>query len=114
MKINLAQTIIAITASLLIAYGFYSFHIYENNLLLSIGSFVFLTTALVMTIGISLELPRTSTNIRVVSGIFFAVALVINMIFTFIDYSIPAYVIFNGLLYLLYVLIVVLINKSKQ
>lgn len=60
MKINFVQTIIAIAVSLLIAYGLYSFHGSENKILLSAGSFVFLTTALVMTIGVSFELPRMS------------------------------------------------------
>ena len=79
MKINFVQTIIAIAVSLLIAYGLYSFHDSENKILLSAGSFVFLATTLIITIGTSFELPRTTTNIRVVSGIFFAVALISNL-----------------------------------
>jgi len=42
MKINLVQTIIGIAVSALIAYGLYHFHDGENQMLLSIGSFVFL------------------------------------------------------------------------
>jgi hypothetical protein len=71
MKLNFITSIIAIALSLLIAYGFYSFHNNENKILLSAGSFVFLTSTLVMTIGASFELPRTNTNIRVVSGLGF-------------------------------------------
>lgn len=114
MKINFVQTIIAIAVSLLIAYGLYSFHDSENKILLSVGSFVFLATALVMTIGASFELPRTTTNIRVVSGIFSAIALISNLIFTFINFSVPSYVIINGILLLVFILIAYSINKAKQ
>ena len=114
MKINFVQTIIAIAVSLLIAYGLYSFHDSENKILLSVGSFVFLATALVMAIVASFELPRTTTNIRVVSGIFFVIALISNLIFMFINFSVPSYVIINGILLLVFILIAYSINKAKQ
>ena len=66
MKINFVQTIIAIAVSLLIAYGLYSFHESENKILLSVGSFVFIATALIMNIGASFELPRTTTNLSLI------------------------------------------------
>ena len=102
MKVNFVQTIIAIAVSLLIAYGLYSFHDSENKILLSSGSFVFLMVTLIFAIGTSFELPRTTTNVRVVSGIFFAIALISNLIFTFINFSIPSYVIINGILLLVF------------
>jgi hypothetical protein len=114
MKLNFVQFIIAIAVSLLIAYGLYSFHDSENKILLSTGSFLFLATALVMTIGVSFELPRTTTNIRVVCGIFFAIALISNLIFTFINFSVPSYVIINGILFLGFILITYTLNKAKQ
>jgi hypothetical protein len=114
MKINFVQTIIAIAVSLLIAYGLYSFHDSENKILLSAGSFVFLAATLILTIGTSFSLTRTTTNVRVVSGIFFAVALISNLIFTFITFSVPSYVITNGILLLVFILIAYSINKAKQ
>jgi hypothetical protein len=114
MKINFVPTIIAIAVSLLISYGLYSFNSTQNKILLSAGSFMFLATALVMTIGISFELPRTTTNVRAVSGLFFTIALIGNLIFTFINFSIPSYVIINGILLLVFLLIAYSINKAKQ
>jgi hypothetical protein len=114
MKINFIQTIIGIAMSLLITYGLYSFHIFENKLLLSVGSFVLLSATLILTLGTSFELPRTTTNVRVVSGIFFFVALISNLIFTFIDFSIPSYIIINGILLLVFISIAHSIIKSKQ
>ena len=114
MKINFVQTIIAIAVSLLIAYGLYSFHDSENKILLSAGSFVFLAVTLIISIGVNFELPRTTTNVKVVSGIFFAIALISNLIFTFISFTVPSYVITNGILLLVFILIAYSINRAKQ
>ena len=114
MKINIVQTIIAISASILIAYGLYSFNESENKILLSLGSFVFLAITLVITIGVSFEQSRTTTNIRVVSGIFFAIALISNLIFNFLSFTEPSYIITNGILILIYILITYSINSAKQ
>ena len=55
MKLNVVQTIIAIAISGLISYGLYSFHDSENKIVLSLGSFVFLATTLVIAIGVNFE-----------------------------------------------------------
>ena len=114
MKINFVQTVIAVAVSLLIAFGLYSIHNGENKILLSIGSFIFLAVALIPTIGTNFQHSRTTLNIRVVSGIFFAVALISNLIYAFINFSIPNYVIINGILLLAFILIVYSIGKAKQ
>ena len=113
MKLNFVQTIIAIALSLLIAYGLYSFHDSENKILLSLGSFIFLATTLIITIGVNFEQSRTTTNVRVVSGIFFLIALITNLIFSFFTFSTPSYIITNGVLLLIFLLIVYSINKAK-
>lgn len=114
MKINFVQTIIAIAVSSLIAYGFYSFCGNKNKALLTMGSFIFLATTLVITIGVNFEKSRTTSNVRVVSGIFFAIALMSNLVFSFFTFSTPSYVITNGILLLIYMLIAYSINKAKQ
>ena len=114
MKINFVQTIIAIVLSLLISYGLYSFHDSENKILLSLGSFIFLAVTLVITIGVNFEQSRTTTNVRVVSGIFFVIAFVSNLLFSFFTFSTPSYIITNGILLLIFVLISYSINKAKQ
>jgi ABC-type glycerol-3-phosphate transport system permease component len=114
MRLNFVKTILAIAISSLIAYGFYSFHNRENKILLSVVSFIFLAITLVFSIGISFELSRTTTNIRAVAGIFFLIALISNIIFSFMNFSIPFYVIINGILMLSFILIEYSINKAKQ
>ena len=114
MKINYVQTIIAIAVSLLIAYGLYIFHGSDNKIFFSVSSFAFLAITLILTIGISFERPRTTTNIRVVSGIFFAIALISNLIFSIISFSVTSYVIINGILLLMFIFIAYSIFNAKQ
>lgn len=114
MKVNFIKTAIAISVSALIAYGFYSFHKSDNNLFLTFGSFVFMLFTLIMSIGISFEQSRSTTNIRVVSGLFFFVGVISNLIFSFLNFSIPSYVIVNGILLLIFALIAYSIYRAKQ
>lgn len=105
---------IAIAVSLLIAYGLYSFHQSENKILLSAGSFLFLAVTLTLTIGTSFDLPRTTTNVRAVSGLFFIIGAISNLVFTFLNFSVPSYIIINGILLLVFILIAYSIIKAKQ
>lgn len=114
MKINFIKTIIAICVSGLIAYGFYSFHQSDNKLLLSIGGFLFLAPTLLFTISISFDLSRTTTMVRTASGIFFIVAFVSNLTFSFFNFSTPIYVIINGIAVMTYALITYSISRAKQ
>jgi hypothetical protein len=114
MKLNFVQTIIAIAVSALIAYGFYHFHDTDNKILLSAGSFIFLSVTLVLSIGVNFEQSRTTANNRVVSVIFFVIALISNLIFSFFSFSEASYIITNGILLLIYILIAYSINKAKQ
>ena len=114
MKINFVQTFIAIAVSLLISYGLYSFHIGTNKMLFSAGSFVFLAITLIVTIGVTFELPRTSMNIKMVASIFFVIALISNLVFTFSAFAVPSYIITNGILLLFFILIAYSINNAKQ
>lgn len=114
MKIDFIKSIIALGISLLIAYGFYTFQSNQNKLLISIGSFSLIGITLIMFTGIKFELPRTSRLIQLVSGIFFVVALVSNLVFSSINFIEQLYVIINGIMLLLYVFIAYSILKANQ
>lgn len=114
MKINFVQTIIAVGISILIAYGFYHFHSGGIQITLSIGSFLFLSVTLAFSIGIKLNNPRKTSNIRVLSGTFFLFSLISNLIFNSSSFSRPSYIITNGILILTYGLIIYSLNKTKQ
>ena len=114
MKLNFILTTIALCTSALIAYGFYSFGNSDTKLLLSFGSFVTLAFTLVFTIGVNFPLPRTSINLKTISVIFFVFSFVSNLIFAFFSFSTPIYVTINGMLLMIYCLILYSINSVKQ
>jgi hypothetical protein len=114
MRVNFIPTIIAIAISLLIAYGLYAFYDGENKFLLFGGSFFLLAATLFAAIGTDMHQPRTSFNIKVVSGVFFAIALGGNVLFSLFHFSIPAYILTNGILFLIFILIVYSIYRAQQ
>lgn len=114
MKLNFVKSIISLAVSSLIAYGFYSFHESNNKLLLTAGSFLFLSLTLLFTLGVSFEQSRTTTMIRTTSAIFFVIAFASNLTFSFFTFSTPIYVIVNGIGFLTYSLITYSISRAKQ
>jgi hypothetical protein len=114
MKLNTIPSLIALIISALIAYSFYHFHTGENKDLLSLGSFIFIAITLLFLIGIRYTLPRTTTMIATVSGIFFVLSLISNLTFSFSTISTPLYVIVNGILMMVYLYIVYSVQKAKQ
>jgi hypothetical protein len=113
MKLNIIPTIICLAISGLFAYGFYNFHSGESKEILTSGSFVFLALTLIFTIGVTFDLPRTTINIKTVSGIFFIISLASNLIFSFYSFKTPLYIITNGILLMTYTLIIYSISKAK-
>jgi hypothetical protein len=113
MKLTFIPTIIAIGIAALIAYGFYSFHSSDNKILLSAGSFVLLALPLVLAIGANFTLPRTTANIRIVSGIFFIALFASNLTFSFCSFSTPLYIIINSILLMIFTLIIYSIIRVK-
>jgi len=114
MQINFVRLFIVILLALLFAYSFFIFHLGLNKELLGVGGFVFLVATLVPAFSVTYNLPRTGSNIRVVSSLFFAIALISNFLFTFITFSAPVYILINGLFLLAFFLIVSFILSAKQ
>ena len=116
MQINFVRLFIVLLLALLFAYSFFVFHLglNLNKQLLGIGGFVFLVATLVPAFSLKYNLPRTGANIRTVSGIFFAIALMSNFLFTFITFSATVYILINGIFLLVYLLIVSFIASTKQ
>lgn len=114
MKIDYIKTIIALAISILIAYGFYSFYHLGNSQLLVMITFIELFISSLFVLGLNFKLNRTTLNVRVVSSIFFFVFLITNLIFSLFDFSRQTYIIINGLIILIGVLIVYSLVKLKQ
>ena len=114
MKLNPITTIIATAISAIIAYCLYSWCKSDNQLLIGIGGFVFIATTLIFTISVSFEQPRTTTNIRVLSGVFFVLALISSLIFMLVQFNPPLYILINGIIFLIWLLIVYALKRANM
>lgn len=113
MKINFIPALIAVAINALIVYALFSVHNGDGKEVLTIGGFLFLSTTLGASLAVSYEDSRTTTNTRVVSGVFFGIALFSNILFAFFSFSDASYIITNGLLFLLFLLVVYSISKAS-
>lgn len=77
------------------------------------GNAVLLLVTLFGTMGFTIESKRMLIMMRVVSIIFFLLMFISCMIFCIIGVSNPPYIITNGLLLLIYILILYNISKSN-
>lgn len=115
MKINLVNSLIAAAMSALIAYGCYAICDYkEGQLLITIASFVQFLVLSIGTIAVSLPEGRSTVMFRILSGVFFGIAVISNLIFACFEFNKPLYIILNGVVLLIYLLSATGIARSKQ
>ena len=113
MKINPVNTLVAVLLSALLAYALWSLDGELKNYV-AVGAFVFFAGTLVPMIGGSYESARNGFNLRVLSGVFFVVALVINVTFSSISLSATAYIVTDAALLLIYILLGNAIYGARQ
>ena len=114
MKIKVIPAIIVVVFSALIAYGLYYLCTCDKNYLVLIGFGVMSMCILLATFGVSFEPHRTSVNIKVTSIVFFLLALISNVVFALVPFSVPLYVVVNGIVLLVWLLSVYGISKARQ
>ncbi|MCF0210776.1 MAG: hypothetical protein HUK18_05660 [Bacteroidales bacterium] len=114
MKIKTVPTIIAAALSALIAFGFYFWcATEENQLLFAIGVFIVLFLSFGLSFCVKFE-GRTTTSIVAVGILSSIVFLGLNTVFCFVKFGVPAFVIANGIVLLLMLLITYTVAKAKQ
>lgn len=115
MKIDFVKTIIAVAIGCLIAYGLYTVCEYDNLrwLLTSIGGGI-LSLLLVFSIGIKPKAERTAVMVSTLSIVLFFICGVVNFGFAFFNFSKPLFIIVNGIILLIYALIVQGMYKNQQ
>ncbi len=113
MKVNIVTTLIALLISALIAYAFYAYSPEEMKIMVTIGGFICVASTLVCAMGIQLE-EGTSANMRITAVLGFIVLLISNIVCAASGVTTPVYVITNGIILLLFILLVYLIVRSKQ
>ena len=116
MKINVVPLIIAVALAALAAYGFYTANSGEPYALaLSVAAGLSLCITLAGTIAVGTKDGRGgAANIRVLSGIFFLITLIEQVVFSAIPLSLPPYIIVTGVLMLIYLLAAYGIGKALR
>lgn len=115
MKAKPIPLLIALAISALIAYALYSFCVTtDNQMLLAIGGGVMSACTLGTLLGFSFEPDRTSVNIKTLSATFFFLSLVSNTVFAFLQFSVPTYIVTNGILLLTWLILAYSIGKVRQ
>jgi len=106
MKVNFVMLFIALAIAVLIAFGFYSGNDNDEHVwLITIASGIMGFITLSGILAVSFEGRGGTGNVRVVSILFFIASLISNLISTFITLNFAPYIIINGTLLLLYILI---------
>ncbi len=115
MKVKIVPTIIALGISVLLAYALFEVcHTEGGEWLLAIGGGICLFSPLFTCLGVRFELSRTSANVAVVGAVFFCIMVISNAAFAYLQFATHSYIIINGILLLLFLLIEYLIAKTKQ
>jgi len=114
MKINFVPALIAFGIAALAGYGFYAWNGNETyQLLVAIGAGLFIFITMGGAIAVTPDGRGSVGNIRALSVVFLILAIISNIIFSIASLSAPtSYIIVNGILFLLYILIAYAVNRA--
>ena len=105
-KIKVVPMLVSIAIATLLAYAFYTYADSESNRwLMTILGGVISFIMMFGTMGFTIQAQRSLAMMRVLSAIFFVATLVYNSIFCVLGFTVPLFIIVNGLVLLVYVLI---------
>jgi len=106
MRVDIFKSIVALALAALLAYGCYCINGYDSvRLIVTIGSFVAIGIPLFLALGLESKDERGSVLLRVASWLVSAVQIGVNYVFAFFDFSVPFYIIINGLILIIFALI---------
>lgn len=115
MKVKVVPTIIALGISALLAYALYNIcHTEGKEMLLAIGGGICLFLPLATCFGVRFEPSRTSANVAVIGAVFFVAMVISNALFAYSNFATHTYVIVNGILLLMFLLMEYWIVKARQ
>ena len=115
MKIRLVPALIMAGISLLAGYGFYAANAHGGNAdcwIMMVTSAICLFVALAGGFCVKYGEGGSSVGIAVISVIAVIVHLIINLIATFAPFHVAPYIIFSGIILLIYIGIVYAMSKS--
>jgi len=117
MKLHIVPSIIALALSALIAFGMYSWcKCTDYKLLVTIAGGVSILLPIGTTLGVSIPAnKRANANVKVLSSVFAIAFVISNIIFCIMaHFSMPAYIIVNGIILLIWLLLTYIIARAKQ
>ena len=115
MKFDIVKSIIAVAMSALLAYACYEICNHEHiQWVIAVGAFITLAVPMTAALGVSVQQERGTIVLKTLSWVILLAELITNGIFAFIDFSIPAYVIINGLILMIFALAYNSIYRSRM
>ena len=115
MKQDVVKSLIAVAISALLAYACYEICNYEHvRWVIAVGAFVTIGVPVMMALAVSSQQERSSVMLKTLSWVCLLIEVISNGVFVFFDFSIPIYVIVNGLILLTFVLIYNSIYRTKM
>ena len=116
MRINVIFAIIALALSALAGYGFFQWNSAEPyQLLIAIGGGLTIFLPLGGLLALASDGHGTVGNIRAVSVVFLLLEIIVNIIFSVVKMTAPtAYIIVNGILVLVYILIGYAVSRALK
>ena len=115
MKLDAVKSLIAVAISALLAYACYEICNYEHvQWVIAVGAFVSIGIPMMLALGVSSQQERSSVMLKTLSWAFLLIEMVSNGIFVFFDFSVPVYIIVNGLILLTFLLIYNSIYSTKM
>jgi hypothetical protein len=115
MKIDPVMLIVSLAVSALIAFGFYTANQGEvYPWLITVGSALLCFVTLSGILAVSFDVRGGTGNYKIVSALFFIITLIDNIVFNFLNFTVAPYIIINGILFLLFMVIEYAIIKALR
>ncbi|MDR2068439.1 MAG: hypothetical protein LBP71_01045 [Spirochaetaceae bacterium] len=115
MKIDPVMLLVSLAVSALIAFGFYTANQGEAyRWLITMGSAFLCCVTLSGILAVSFDVRGGTGNYKIVSALFFIITLTSNIVFDFLNFTVASYVIINGILFLLFIMIEYSIIKALR
>lgn len=115
MKANIFLSCISVLLALLLAYWTFSIAKgQENDIVCGVCSGVCFVATLLPMLAIRYDSGRQTTNLRILSMLFFVVFLISHFCFASLGIRMPYYVIVNGLVLLIFIALLYTISKNNE
>ena len=115
MKLDVVKSLIVVAICALLAYACYEICNYEHiQWVIAAGAFVSIGIPMMLALGVSSRQERSSVMLKTLSWVFLLIEIVSNGVFVFFNFSIPLYIILNGITILIYAMIAVSIYRIQK